>query len=144
MIDLYVEYSEITVDSYHSGEQYGEWSATLDFRISGVTLTKPENGYSYESAALPEIKAGDVVRVLWMTFSSGDTFGRSTGNGEVLWVFKDPILAIRAQQAFENSIDKYSIDIETDTGEKLMLSNPAAGYFEDIGHIEISMFLVNP
>lgn len=143
LVPVYVQYVQDTISSYHSGEQYGDWSAEYDFRVTGVSLT-PRDRYSEEKLGLPEVKAGDVVYVLWMTYSSGDSFGSSSGNGEVLWVFKDATLALRAKQKFEAAEDAYQIEIEADDGVKFVLSNPAAGYFENMGFCEVSTFLVNP
>lgn len=143
MVPLYVQYEQNTISSYHSGEQYGDWSAEYDFRVTGVSLTPRSRCYE-EEFGLPEVKAGDAVFVLWMTYSSGDSFGSSTGNGEVLWVFKDAALALRAKQKFEADEDALQIEIETDDGTKFVLSNPAYGYFENLGYLEVSTFLVNP
>lgn len=143
MINLYVQYDLRTVNSYHSGEQWGDWSAEYDFTVIGVSLT-PHDRWSEEKLGLPDVKAGDVVFVLWMTYSSGDSFGNSSGNGEVLWVFKNANKALAAKQAFMASPDVYIIEIEDDDGDKFTLSNPASGYFENMGHMEISTFLVNP
>lgn len=146
MKDLYVKYELNCLDNYHSGEQYGDWYAHYDFSVKGVSLSEPEAYGCYEKFGLKEVELGDVVYVLWMTYSSGDSFGSSTGNGEVLWVFKDVKLALRAKQLYEkiNADDNcmFSIEMETEDGEKFKMSNPAAGYFENMGSIEVSTFLV--
>lgn len=143
MNDLYVQYECLTVSNYHDGEQYGDWSAEYDFTVKGVSLTTSHQ-YSEERFALPLIKAGDVVFVLYMTYSSGNSFGRSSGNGEVLWVFKDSVLGMKAKQKFEKDEDQFQIEIETDDGNTFKMSNPAAGYFENMSNIELTAFLVNP
>lgn len=149
MTDLYVKYELNTLESYHSGEQYGDWSATYDFKVKGVSLTEPESYGQYDKYSLPDVKMGDMVYVLSMTYSSGDSFGSSYGNGEVLWVFKDPALAMRAKQTYdkvnrEDNSHEFSIDIETDDGTKFKMSNPAAGYFENMGSCDVAIFLVEP
>ena len=143
MIDVFVKYNETQTEYYHDGEQWGEWHASYDFSIEGVSLTAPSH-HEYEKLGLENVKPGDVVYVFWMTYSTGDSFGHATGQGEVLWVFKDPNLALAAKQKFMQDKEQYLIEINTDDGKTFTLSNPASGYFENLGELEISTFLVNP
>lgn len=148
MTDLFVQYSSICIHSYRSPEQYGDWSASYDFRVTGVSLTSSDTYMEEKLGCLVDVAPGDPVFVLSMTYSSGDSFGNSDGNGEILWVFKDSKLALQAKQLWQKENEKdnpeYSIEFEVDGGKKVKLSNPAAGYFENLGHVSIDTFLVNP
>lgn len=147
-MELYVQYREICTESYHSGEQYGDWRQSYDFGVEGVSLTSRGRYDEEKLGCLVDVKAGDVVYVLYMTYDTGDTFGRATGKGEVIWVFKDVQLAMKAKQRWIEENDKndpeFSIEFEVDGGETLTQSNPAAGYFENVGYISVDTFLVNP
>jgi outer membrane protein assembly factor BamB len=83
-----------------------------------------------------------------MTYSTGDTFGHADGKGEVIWVFKDATLAMKAKELWDKENAKrdpeFSIEFEADGGIMVKQSNPAAGYFENVGHIGVETFLVNP
>jgi hypothetical protein len=89
-----------------------------------------------------------------MTYGSGDSFGSSSGNIEILWVFKDANVALAAQQHWEkacniadNSLsykDKESVTFLDDNNNEIKLSNPSAGYFETTEYITLTTFLVNP
>lgn len=138
---LFVNYSSYRTASYHSGEDYGEWSESNDFSLSGVKLSKNDYEYS-EAFTLPqEVKEGDRVYVLWMTYSTGDSFGNADGLGEIIWVFPTEELAIAAKKLWEGS-EKYSIDFDIGEGHSKTLSNVAYGYFENQDSIDISSFIV--
>lgn len=143
---LFVQYQQTTVDSYHSGEEYGEWSADYDFKVQSVSTASLESKYrryDYREERFEvdfEATSGDTIWVLSMTYSSGDSFGSSTGNGEVLWVFKSRKHAEQAADNFNENKDTYQIDIKTDGGADIKLSNPAAGYFENLGSMYVEPF----
>ena len=147
-MDLFVQYREVCTDNYHSGEQYGDWRQTYDFSVDGVSLTSHGGWHEDKLGTLVDVKAGDPVFVLYMTYDTGDTFGTAKGKGEVIWVFKDAVLAMKAKQQWKEENDKhdpeFSIRFEVDGGEFITQSNPAAGYFENVGYIDVSTFLVNP
>jgi hypothetical protein len=88
------------------------------------------------------------VFVLYMTYDTGDSFGRAYGKGEIIWVFKDPDLATKARLKWEAENNKrdpeFSIEFEVDGGQTVKQGNPAAGYFENVGNIDVGTFLVNP
>ena len=147
-MELFVQYHEHCTESYHSGEQYGDWRKSYDFGIDGVSLTSRDSRNEEKLGCLVDVKAGEPVFVLYMTYDTGDSFGRATGKGEVIWVFKDPMLAMKAKQQWQEENDKrdpeFSITFEVDGGETVTQSNPAAGYFENVGYIDVATFLVNP
>lgn len=147
-MDLFVQYHEHCTENYHSGEQYGDWRQSFDFGIDSVSLTS-QNRYDEEKlGCLVDVKAGEPVFVLYMTYSTGDTFGHAEGKGEVIWVFKDPALAMKAKAQWEEENNKrdpqFSIAFEVDGGQWITQSNPAAGYFENIGYTSVETYLVNP
>lgn len=144
---LYVKTKSYCYESHRSEEEYGDWYSNSDFSIKGVYANKPD-GWDVESFDLPfECNIGDPVFVLWMTYSSGDSFGHSEGNGEVLWVFKDPLIALNAKRVWEKANDKdghYEVEFLADNNLKVKMSNPAAGYFENMSSLELESFLINP
>ena len=147
-MDLFVQYHEDCTENYHSGEQYGDWRQSYNFGVDGVSLTSRDRWNEEKLGCLVDVKAGEPVFVLYMTYDTGDTFGRATGKGEVIWVFKDAMLAMKAKEIWNIENDKrdpeFSIEFEVDGGEKVKQSNPAAGYFENVGYIDVATFLVNP
>lgn len=140
---IYVTTDERCIDSYISGEQFGEWSETLNCRVTGVYLQKPDGfGWGDETFEIhDDISEGDTVHVLSMTYSWGDSFGRGSGKLEVLWVFADYSEAVAAARAVEKAKDQFSVEFETSRG-LITLSNPGAGYFESVEDISIDDFVV--
>jgi hypothetical protein len=144
---LYVKTEIHGNESYRSDEEYGDWYSDSDFDIEGVYANKPD-GWNIESFDLPfEANIGEPVFVLWMTYSSGDSFGHSEGNGEVLWVFKDPLIALNAKHIWQKANDgdgHYNVEFIADGNLKVNMSNPASGYFENMSSLELKSFLINP
>jgi hypothetical protein len=144
---LYVKTQSHCNSSYQEDKDYGDWHSDSSFSIEGVYASTPD-GYNVELIDVPfDFKPGDAVFVLWMTYSSGDSFGHSEGNGEVLWVFKDAAVALAAKALWQKANDKdghYAVEFIADSGMKVSLSNPAAGYFENLSSLDLSAFLINP
>lgn len=146
-MNIYVKTDSYCTSHYRSDEEYGDWGSNSIFSIEGVYATSPDS-YSAELINVPfDFVTGDVVYVLWMTYTSGDSFGQSDGNGEVLWVFKDPQVALNAQNVWQKSHDAddhYNVTFIADGGLSVSLSNPAAGYFENVSSLDLTSFVVNP
>lgn len=140
-MQLFVQYKQTVISSVIPDEPYGPWSTELDFKPTKVTIDRP-TGYEYEAFELDfDVNRGDKVYVLTIIYSSGDSFGSSTGNGEILWVFKDATKAKEVAKLYDNS-ESYTIDILTEKGTKIQLSNPAYGYFENVSSMEVDEFIV--
>jgi hypothetical protein len=151
-MELFVQYDQICTEDYHSGEQYGDWHTEYDFTVKGVTISDRSKwsglGHSQEAFNVPfEAEIGDLVFVLAMTYSSGDSFGNASGMGEIIWVFKDKYAAEAAYKIWNESVTKdgaYSIVFKDDNGKDVTMSNPAYGYFEDCGSLDLHPFLLQP
>jgi len=147
---LYVNYHERLVEDYWDGQEYGDWRKVYEYEIRSVGLSSLADwagiGFDIEEFTTDyDVDPGDRVYVLWMTYRTGDTFGYSTGQGEVLWIFKDLGAAKAARKIWEeNACNAFSVEFLTDTGKQVKISSPAAGYFEDLGVLELTEFVVNP
>lgn len=147
-MEVFVQYSEICTHSEREDAEWGSWSEEYDFSVRGVSLSSRDRWNEEKFNLDIEVNAGEPVFVLYMTYSTGDTFGRASGKGEVLWVFKDADTAKAALDLWKEENDKrdpeYSVKFEDDTGRVIQLSNPASGYFENLGYLDLQTFLVNP
>ncbi len=147
---LYVNYHERCLEDYWDGEEYGDWHREWEYDVRSVGLSTLAGwqglGYDVEEFETDlDIQAGDTVYVLWMTYCTGDTFGHESGRGEILWVFRDHAAALAAREIWEeNACNAYSVKFLTDTGKPVQVSSPAAGYFEDLGFLQLSEFVVDP
>lgn len=79
---------------YHSGEAYGDWSETNNPSMESAKITEG----NYWDVALfpgqPEPQRGGDIFLVWAEYSSGDSFGSSSGNVEFIWAFS------KAEDAF--------------------------------------------
>lgn len=139
---IYVEYNVISLGSYQSDEPYGDWWEDLDFEVKGVSIGKPARVVTEDFNINENFNIGDEVWVVYMIYSSGDSFGSSTGNGEVLWVFKTEEDAIRAKEAIKEQERNSSINFNTANGQLVKMSNPAWGYFENVSSVNIEKFVI--
>lgn len=143
---VYVETQEYCYNSYHSGEQYGDWSEELGYEVVGVKLS--QEGYEDCFDLGESVQVGEEVHVVYIIYEDGDSFGRRTGRGELVWVFKDRELAKKAVSKIyeENGKENYAYSIEIELGKNRTMkwSNPAAGYFESLTDVDIKSFLVKP
>lgn len=132
-----------------------------DFSWSGVGhpdispdgyVNQPDHAQGYEAFPVwsPEgIKSGDLVYVLWCVYSTGDSFGHSYGNSEILMVYKDPTMAKTALDIWlqaerdkpENDYMYAVLTPFTDT-VSVKVSNPGAGYFEDLTDVRLDLVRV--
>ena len=142
---LYVKYREVTTSSYFEDKAYGDWNETRNFSLLGVCLEKPERVAQYEEFEVsPNIEAdvGNTAVVLYMIYSTGDSFGHGTGYGEILWVFPDGASAVAAMRAVQKQENEYTLEFDDGFGNIIKLSNPAAGYFEDLTLVDTETFKI--
>jgi hypothetical protein len=137
--------------SYNSDEQWGEWGEDGFFTVDNASIDDKTNEYRWDSFPVyseVEIKDGDVVYVLWIQYSTGNSFGQSRGNGEVLAVFADKELAKRAYDRWDKETssrcnnDNYSISTELAPDYFVLISNPANGYFENKEDLKLTALFV--
>jgi hypothetical protein len=140
---LYVEVDNQCTHNKRSKKPYGDWSATYEFEVKGVSL---ESNYYFTSEEFEvsfEAKEADIVYVLSLTYSSGDSFGTARGKGEVLMVFKSQTLAYDALRHVEANEQASEFEFLVDSGEKVKVSNVAYGYFENISSVDVTECIID-
>lgn len=147
-MELFVQYESRCTDSYREDVEYGDWSETIDYEVKGISISSRGrwSGLAYDEEKINvsfEAEAGTPVHILWMTYGSGDSFGRGNGYGEILWVFKNADVARQALAAFQANADQYSIPVKDDAGNDITLHNPGAGYFESVDSLQVDTFLLS-
>lgn len=144
---VYVTYETYLEHSHRSSEEYGEWREYKTFYVLGVQLAVPDYRVYYDEFQLGEmtVNTGDTLYVLWMKYSTGDSFGCTSGNGEILWVFADYETARAALERWEVALDKeeHTVQFTDSLGNTITLANPCSGYFENLEHISIQPFVVD-
>lgn len=148
---VYVQHSSYCDHSERAEEQYGSWSESHTFTVRGASA---EHSRLFDGEAFDvDFYAGygETVYVLAMTYGTGDSFGSSTGNGEILWVFKDPLIAREAKMRWQHACNVHGKDwrndgkqqsctFRVDGGRYVKLSNPVYGCFEHLESLELHTF----
>lgn len=137
MSKLVVHYDDVAIVDEAATEQYGQWKREREFSIHGVGF-KPSLQTRNETISIaPAVVAGDTVWVLWVEYSTGDSFGSDSGRGEVMWVFVDEDVANNAADQCRIAADSTSLTFQDEDGEVIHLSNPAHGYFERLTDVHV-------
>lgn len=151
---LYVRYKSVCTEDYHDGQEYGDWYKNYDFEVVGVSLSSMKNwghlGHLEQEFEVDyDCDVGDKVYVLAMWYRSGDSFGHSDNNEEIIWVFKNETVANHAYAQWMIACDKqreresFSVPLRIDNGTVVDFSNPAAGFFERLQDLQIIEFRVS-
>ena len=148
-MELFVQYESICTDSYREDREYGDWSEDFDFEVKSVSVTSRGqwSGLAHREERFNlavDADYGDRVYVLYMIYSSGDSFGHGTGYNEIIWVFKDPEVGRQAQDSIRANGESFSIDFKDEAGNKISFSNPGAGYFENIQGVYLEAYILQP
>lgn len=137
-----VSSEERCTDSYHSGEQYGDWREDYRFSITGAKVVDEKYKTSYEEDGF-RIPAGCTqVYILYVTYDTGDSFGQAFGRGEVLHAFGSREVAQAALDALNANKNEFSVKVKDDFGREIFISNPGAGYFESIDDVDLEVRLI--
>lgn len=120
------------------------WSSSFWHEVLGVQRECPdERKHMYEAFEVDfVVEEGDMVYVLDITYSTGDSFGHSDGDYEVMWVFKDRDVAAAAEKMIYANESALSLDIVVESGKVVQLSNPAFGYFNRLSSVNVEVFSV--
>lgn len=139
---IYVNTYETQLNYEHDGQEWGSWSAEHDFEVIGVHKSNVSGSDAINVCFNYEV--GDTVYVLYMRYGDGDSFGHASGKGEVLWVFREKILAEKALERIEGNPESYNITVYDECLNEFTIHNPASDYFSSIEGLFIEEFVVEP
>lgn len=140
---LYVKYTAGCNASMEPEEQYGEWSADNYFIVDGVCLTDPKGCNDEINVCFEKKDIGEYVYVLIVYYGSGDSFGHSSGNGEIIWAFADSTTAHNALAACNKAkADVMRFDIQDEKGNDIPVWNHDYDYFGGVEAYELKAFVL--
>ncbi|WP_298752109.1 hypothetical protein [uncultured Arcobacter sp.] len=91
----------------------------------------------------------DVYFLLYVSYETGDSFGKSSGNTEFIGLYNDPKIAKENQQTIEDYVehrknDNWSVELwNSDGSEKYSYSTSAfTGYFEYVENIDVIPLMI--
>jgi hypothetical protein len=148
MMKLFVHTTLQLEDSERETGEQAAWREDWHFDIKDVTLREPSSGQEYETFDLDaDIKFGDTVYLLVLRWTDGDSYGHAYGKGEVMWVFKDPLLAQEGLKRWQFACDEHGdwrhdnkeqfASFRVDGGEIRKMSNPAYCYFARVDALRL-------
>ena len=133
-------------DTQRASEPYGKWSEDCVNTFRGVKVC-PKNGYPSITTTL-EIQPDTPCHVVWLEYSSGDSFGRGRCNHtEILGVFTDLAAAKELANALRNhNVDddngfgpsKWTLELKTNDGQEHKIHCGWLGYFEKLEEVHIN------
>lgn len=132
-IEQYCDHNE------RSDEDYGSWSSSFTNSLSDIV--RKTNEYPDIVSSL-DIAPGTRALVVWAVWSTGDSFGRSSGSGtEAFGIFTDIKTAEELQKAMEDYSHgnrKDDIVVTTSDGQVFKLGYmPWFGYFDSLDSVRI-------
>ena len=147
---MYFNVKDICTDNYTRDytEDYGEWSEENDHNLVSASIS---NDKYWDVALFPsevEPTRGQDIYVVYVLYSSGDSFGHSSGNLVYIWAFTDPkkayelsdlILTDYAKQP-DFSFDKNGNEF-TFYGQTIYCGT-WKGYFERLQEVEVAKLCV--
>jgi hypothetical protein len=115
-----------------SDEPYSSRSDTIyRFKVLSVSALEPLNPY-FDEIDFDGNKLPDHVYVVWVSYSDGDTFGRSFGHGSIQGVFASYAEALAAQAQIRSTGKGLPIP-----GKEYTHYAPWDGYFASLEGVEI-------
>lgn len=136
-------------ESYHSGEEFGEWRESYNNEFKGITMDDSIE-YPDVSSSL-KFKTGDTVYVVWVEYSYGDSFGGANCAGtETVAVFKDAESAYVLKRAIETQNtskgdwdNRYQLDVTTPDGQKFKFSTISwHDYFGGLDEVHVEEAII--
>jgi hypothetical protein len=125
---LYLDYKECSSGGeIRAGQEEESWpdyeDINIDWHLTNCKITS-DNGYCQETVDVDfPVSVGQTVFVVYVRYSTGDTFSRTYGAGFIVGVYKDKETAEKVQK---------SVYDKTYTGYACWI-----GYFESLESCEV-------
>ena len=98
--ELYFELITHCEHAERSDKPYGDWQASYATYFGNVSRDKDLlNKWNFEARKVSdEVYNVDLIYVIWVQYSDGDSFGHSTGHGQLAYATTDPEEAIEIEE----------------------------------------------
>lgn len=137
-----VEYDEICTHSEREPEQYGSWSESYSSEVTrAYRIGEDEKApYGSETFVIPDDSTD--AYVVYMIYSTGDSFGRSDGNIDIIHCTGNEEAADKLAKLITENSEEFTIKFTDDFGRDISIDNRGAGYFESISYVGVEKFSI--
>lgn len=137
-----VTYDEMCTHSERESGSYGSWSESYSSSVTGAYRVTDDEKTPYESETFIVPDDATEVFVVYMIYSTGDSFGHSDGNIDIIHCTSDEEAADRLAKYITDNPDEYTIKFTDDFGREISLGNRGAGYFERISYVGVERYSI--
>jgi hypothetical protein len=137
-----VEYSEYCDHRSHSGEQFGDWRESYSSSVTDAYRIGDDDKTPYESETFIVPDDATEVFVVYMIYSTGDSFGHADGKISIIHCTSNEEAADKLAKTITENADEFTIKFTDDFDREISLYNPGAGYFEHIDHVGVERYAV--
>jgi hypothetical protein len=137
-----VEYSEVCDHHSHSGEQFGDWSESYTSSVTGAYRISEVEKVPYHADTFRVPDDATEVFVVYMIYSTGDSFGRADGKIDIIHCTSNEEAADQLAKLITDTPDEFTIKFTDDFGRDISLHNNGAGYFESINYVGVERFTI--
>ena len=137
-----VEYSEVCTHSEREPEQWGSWSESYDSSVTDAYQIGDDERAPYGSETFVVPDGASEVFVVYMIYSTGDSFGHADGKIDIIHCIASEEAADKLAKYITENPGEYSIKFTDDFDREISLYNPGAGYFERINYVSVEKFSV--
>jgi hypothetical protein len=143
-----VEIERFCVDSDYSNERFGDWHESYSNTFKKIYKNPTPKINSPAIVSEHDFAQGEEVYVVWVEYSTGDSFGWSNRGGvDAVAVVKDYFAAVELQDWINKSATKewrYTETFTASTGETLQIYVGAwTGYFERLECVNIEHTVIS-
>lgn len=137
-----VEYSEYCEHSEREPEEYGSWSESYSSSVdSAYRIGEDEKApYGSETFIVPD--DATEVFVVYMIYSTGDSFGHADGKIDIIHCTSSEEAADKLAKMITENSEEFTIKFTDDFGRDISIDNRGAGYFEHIDYVSVERFAI--
>jgi hypothetical protein len=136
--ELFIEFSSICSRDYHSGERYGKWETINHPKFEKISRNKEFiKKWNFESFKVSdEVFNSQNLYIVWVEYSSGNSFGRSKGEYKVAAITEIPQEALNIRDSIVDNV------FNTKHSKSVVLYARWDGYFESVTAVHIEFYPV--
>lgn len=147
MTKIYIQNDSWTenLGGYDPDDEWTRDSTSTDHNVKGIEIVTSKNGYGHLEAHYDVAEKG-YGYLLYVVYSTGDTFGRDDGQIEYIGLYDDETLAYDQKRIIEEDaklsdndigVDSWNVEITHPNGKKFKLHKPWEGYFEQLQYVSV-------